>query len=310
MALSLTSFLFFGALAVVGAAPPASATAVVSVNVFGTADPWFAGQASVPFCYSSCGTLPTEVDLPAGTTSVSFSASGTVVTCAGVALPPDGGNPGSGAPCDFSTLSVSPDNGISGYDDNVSGELTGVFVGPGIPGGTAPATLDFSGNHDFSSLSPLLQQVFFIGDGRTSGAVTQQFSVPAGATRLFLGIPDACSFSGTPSCYFDNSGAFSVAVTFAGNGPVVTGLSPSSGPDRGWTLIQIKGSKLTQNGQSCFLFFGSCGETVYFGEHQAFVFFATPSSLWVLSPPGSGTVDVVVAVDGIDSLSNEFTYTG
>ncbi|HEY3242752.1 MAG TPA: hypothetical protein VGM03_05305 [Phycisphaerae bacterium] len=44
---------------------------------------------------------------------------------------------------------------------------------------------------------PGLRQPFFIGDGLTgtgSGAV-QQFLVPDGATRLFLGTIDGCEWS-------------------------------------------------------------------------------------------------------------------
>jgi len=35
----------------------------------------------------------------------------------------------------------------------------------------------------------LLKQVFFIGDGLTSGGVQQQFIVPTGATRYFWESP-------------------------------------------------------------------------------------------------------------------------
>ena len=40
------------------------------------------------------------------------------------------------------------------------------------------------------SLSPQLQQPFFIGDGRTTDGAPQEFVVPDGATRLFLGAMD------------------------------------------------------------------------------------------------------------------------
>ena len=52
----------------------------------------------------------------------------------------------------------------------------------------------------FASLSPLIDQVFFIGDGLTgdgSGSV-QQFIVPTGATALYLGITDAPGYNGSP----------------------------------------------------------------------------------------------------------------
>jgi hypothetical protein len=79
--------------------------------------------------------------------------------------------------------------------------LVGVFLGDSEPSGTPPAGLRFYQTQnaqgvtrtDFTSLSPAIGQVFFIGDGLTgtgTGAV-QAFQVPPGATRLFLGQADA-----------------------------------------------------------------------------------------------------------------------
>jgi hypothetical protein len=87
----------------------------------------------------------------------------------------------------------------------------GVFLGSAQPSLTAPpAALDFSSaaSRDFASLSPLLKQVFFIGDGLTSTSSVQQFIVPTGTTRLFLGTMDGFG-------WFNNSGSFNVTV----NGP-------------------------------------------------------------------------------------------
>lgn len=71
--------------------------------------------------------------------------------------------------------------------------VIGVFLNDKDPSKTsAPSTLDFStaSSRNFSTLSPQLKQVFFIGDGVTSQGVLQQFVVPPGATRLFLGNMD------------------------------------------------------------------------------------------------------------------------
>ena len=94
--------------------------------------------------------------------------------------------------------------------------LIGVFLGPNLPTTlTAPIGLNFSstsnpsftniGTLDFASLSPLLQQPFFIGDGHTSGSAVQTFIVPAGATRLYLGTMDGWG-------WYNNGGSFSVQV--------------------------------------------------------------------------------------------------
>lgn len=104
-------------------------------------------------------------------------------------------------------------DGISGYI-GPQGPLAGVFLDDNIPDtGPAPATLDFTGTGlgiDFSTLSPGLGQVFFIGDGYNSIPEAQSFTAPAGATRLFLGIPDGFGFVGQPGAYDDNDGSFEI----------------------------------------------------------------------------------------------------
>ena len=117
------------------------------------------------------------------------------------------GNTGSGS-------SITALGGISGYL-GTQGALVGVFLDNSVPSaGPAPATLDFStaAGRDFLSVSPALGQIFFVGDGVTSGAVAQQFIAPAGATRLFLAIPDAFGFNGAPGAYEDNDGAYRIRV--------------------------------------------------------------------------------------------------
>ena len=106
-------------------------------------------------------------------------------------------------------------DGISGYI-GPKGPLVGVFLDNSIPSaGPAPATLDFSGGGlgiDFLTLSPDLGQVFYIGDGVTSGGDFQEFIAPTGATRLALGIPDGFSFVGAPGAYDDNDGGYRVRI--------------------------------------------------------------------------------------------------
>jgi hypothetical protein len=115
----------------------------------------------------------------------------------------------------------------------MAGFVTGVFES-GPPKGDAPPTLDFNSiGTNFSSLSPLLQQLFFVGDGLTgdgSGSV-QVFDVPSGAKSLYLGIADACNYNGLPSCYFDNSGDFivSYAISTESGSPLIKTFSPKSG---------------------------------------------------------------------------------
>lgn len=105
--------------------------------------------------------------------------------------------------------------GISGYK-GTQGALVGVFLDDSIPNGASqPPTLDFTPSGigtEFTSLSPDLRQIFFIGDGKTSGGVFQEFIAPAGTTRLVLGIPDGFGFNGVPGAYDDNDGSYRVRV--------------------------------------------------------------------------------------------------
>jgi hypothetical protein len=112
---------------------------------------------------------------------------------------------------------AGPYGGLSGIQIPGAGALVGVYEpATDLGGATVPGTLDFYDviNTSFTSLLPLLYETFFIGDGLTGDGVgtAQLFQIPPGATRLFLGIPDADGFDGPPGGYGDNSGAFNVTV--------------------------------------------------------------------------------------------------
>ena len=123
--------------------------------------------------------------------------------------PPLFGPAGNGA----SGSNLTALDGISGYI-GPQGALSGVFLNDSIPLSGAPATLDFTpGGLGTSqpSLSPLLGQVFYIGNGLSGGSF-KEFVAPAGATRLFLGIPDGFGFNGPPGAYDDNDGAYRIVI--------------------------------------------------------------------------------------------------
>lgn len=124
---------------------------------------------------------------------------------------PDGNN----ADCSGTACSnLSSFGGISGYF-GPEGALVGVFLDDAIPSSGAPARLDFSTSvlgRDFLTLSPALGQVFYIGNGLTTGGVFQRFTAPTGATRVFFGIPDGFGFDGVPGAYDDNDGAYRIRV--------------------------------------------------------------------------------------------------
>jgi hypothetical protein len=162
------------------------------------------------------GTAPSYIDVT-GLSSITFSVStgATVTVNAGNYNDADGIGSVSGE-------NVAGAAGLSGITSPTAGFLTGAFVSNTL--GATPASLDFTGvgGTSFTSLSPALQQAFFIGDGLTGDATgtTQVFYVPTGATKLYLGLADACGYNGGPSCYGDNLGSFTVTST---------GVSPSSG---------------------------------------------------------------------------------
>jgi hypothetical protein len=182
-----------------------------SVRVRGSANPYLAGM---PFDATCCGDdfvpeeSPSQVPVTGLTpgTPVTFAVTGSVnYGFLKLTTPPDGGT------C-FSGGSPS-NNGIAALNAPVHA-LVGVFLDDRQPDSTpAPSALGFCGPGEtsFASLSPGLKQVFFIGDGRTGNGsgVAQQFIIPSGASRLFLGTADGYS-------WYYNAGSFAVTVTTIG----------------------------------------------------------------------------------------------
>lgn len=221
---------------------PAPCDAASTIEVPGTSNIFGAGSADPPApAGGGGGTAPPCVFFPSTVTSVLVRASGKVDfltrneddavhyhRCVGgppqIIAPPEGpdgettwscaASPEATAfaPDPLSITAAGPISGISSADGG--GYLIGVFLTDAEPGGPPPATLDFTGNRDFASLSPALAQTFFIGDGRTATGRPQRFHVPSGATRLYFGVGDAWSFQGPPGFYADNSGSFRVSVRF------------------------------------------------------------------------------------------------
>jgi hypothetical protein len=148
--------------------------------------------------------LASLVSLNAGQ-PLTFAASGSVSHCSfgSFCFSPSGPD-GSGLTSHYGGAEHGISDIVAPYD-----ALVGVFLGTERPDSSpAPAALDFSTPEslDYLTISPLLQQCFFIGDGRTSLGVTQQVVVPAGATRLFLGTVDWFGWA-------NNYGSFSVTVS-------------------------------------------------------------------------------------------------
>jgi hypothetical protein len=176
-------------------------------NIFG------AGHAtpSAP-AGGGAGELPPLLAVNPGQ-AVSFSLITGTVTYSDGSLGPS--NPaaapfGAEGTTDFDTT-LSSLNGISSISGTGFLWLVGVFLDNAEPADPAPSGLpSFTPTaKQFTSLSPGLRQVFFIGDGQQAGS-PQVFNAPAGATRLFLGFADGDGGLGQAGFYSDNAGSLTV----------------------------------------------------------------------------------------------------
>ncbi len=96
------------------------------------------------------------------------------------------------------------ENGIADVSMPINA-VVGVFLNDDKPTkGSTPESLDFSSStsRDFNTLAPELKQPFFIGDGRTSQGEIQQFVVPTGATRLYIGTMDGYEWNNNVGGFF------------------------------------------------------------------------------------------------------------
>lgn len=192
------------------------------LNVDAKSDLSNAGRSEVrsPFTPTDLVLLPVGVNLSHGTgRRIEFSdVTGTV--SAGPGWPevgPDGGTVGIGPTYGTNIFSY---NGVSGIVADRFLFLAGVFLTDDQPiEGAAPDRLDFRTiGTEFHGLTPLINQSFFIGDGRTTVGESQQFHVPEGATRLYLGFLDSFNFGWTqggdlPYAYWDNTGSLTATFT-------------------------------------------------------------------------------------------------
>ena len=179
-------------------------------TVNGTSDLWLSGVASGTIA-STNDTLdnaaPLDIAGIIGGTTYTFSVTGSVSnTPSASGLSPDGNSKS------FIWHDAGPQNGISNIYAPMN-SLIGVFLDSTVSlSGEQGTALNFGttgSNHlgtDFTTLSPTLNQVFFIGDGEASSGLTQTYVAPTGATRLFLGSMDGYEWK-------NNSGSFSVEMT-------------------------------------------------------------------------------------------------
>lgn len=191
-------------------AAPAQA---VIITTPGTSDPWLAGMPNGATA-SSGDVAPAQSPVQVSGLALGLGGFLTFTNATGGVLNGGGCSPAAPftgcAPIDgtgFFNHFAGAENGISDVRAPINA-LLGIFLDDSQPSlSAAPGTLNFQTiGLDFLTLVPLLKQVFFIGNGSTTGNVVQQFDIPTGASRLFLGTMDGFG-------WFNNTGAISIEVT-------------------------------------------------------------------------------------------------
>ena len=243
--LKLTVLAALSGLVIVGCLP-ASVIIIVpaSSNIFLAGQPATSGNTTPACTTTNLGCLPPELDfIPVAGNVLTFAGpgvpspgiTGTVSPCPGCgSAGPDGANLGSQLPA----TNISSGSTISGIQfTGVEFFLVGVFLGPTLPASQEASIDNYATGAVVTSsqavYTPLIGQTFFVGDGLTgtgSGSI-QQFIVPTGATRLFLGFADAIFFNGQAGFYGDNTGSLAANVQ----------IVPASTPEPGSVALMALG---------------------------------------------------------------------
>lgn len=184
--------------------------------------------------------------------------------------------------------------GISGYRGYVA-SLIGVFTGNALNANATPVSLDFTGAgfRALQTVRPLLQQQFLIGSGLTPDGDSKAFVVPAGATRLYLGIAGTTALSNGEFYVTVNPDLASAPKISPGgfaNGGGFAGAPFSPG-----SILSIFGANFgSQQVASATPLPTSLSDTqVWFNATPAPLYFVSPGQINVQIPPQLGTADKV-----------------
>jgi hypothetical protein len=186
-------------------------SASAATLVPGDSNPNLAGRANG---YSCCSGDSVPGQSPVEVTEVEVQDCGVLLFSVFGRVSVDGsvplGNNGDGD--NFFSMTNYGD-GISAPTTIRDNALVGVFLDDTSPtGDPTPPQLTFEDAPDFLELYPRLNQIFFIGDGQTTDSkagptpgTVQEFRVPNGGTRFFLGTTDGFGWA-------NNGGTFTVNI--------------------------------------------------------------------------------------------------
>lgn len=176
-------------IALLAAVTVAYASGPITVTVPGQADPWLAGMPTgASDCASSCDYAPGQSPVQAGVI-LTAGAHLLITASGGVSQDPSFPLVGpDGAPSTATQHDAGAANGIANIAPLPFSSLIGVFLDAAAPN-TSPAP-----GIATDAANPGLKQPFLIGSAAT-------VTVPAGATRLFLGTMDSVQWNNNPGSF-------------------------------------------------------------------------------------------------------------
>ncbi len=330
---TITGTNFTGATAVNFGTTAATNVTVVSGTTITATSPAAGGPGPVDVTVTTpSGTSP--INRPADVFTYTTASSPTVTginpnsgpVAGGTSVTITGTNFTGATAVDFGTTAVASFTVVSSTQITTTSPAA---AGPGpvdvtvtTPRGTSPVTP--SDVFTYIAAAPSVTGIN-PNQGPTTGgtSVTITGSGFSGATAVSFGTMPAASFVVTSSTTIvavspPGTGAVDVTVTapqgtsavspadvftYFVSRPTVTGISPQTGPPGGGTLVTITGTGfLSPTGTA----------TVFFGPGQATnVTVVSATTITAVSPPGTGSVDVLVFINGIGSVASPadvFTY--
>jgi uncharacterized protein (TIGR03437 family) len=209
-----------------------------------------------------------------------------------------------GSSTDIVTLAAS--GGISGIR-GPRGALVGVFTGPALERNAAPPPFEFVPGTDPARVEPVLQQVFYIGLGLRNDFSPRPIVVPAGASRLFLGVLDPGSATRTGKFLVHVGHLVAEAPSIRS---VVNGAGFGSGAVSANSIVSVFGAGYGEGGSATEVPLPESlgGTEVYVDEYRAPLFFVSPGQVNAQMPVEvAGRISAAVTVRRANLVSPPFS---